>query len=670
MMNAARPRRLAISLVELLVVLAIIAVLIGLLLPAIQRVRERARQTACMSNMKSLGIALLEYESTHGQLPLGTSPGNKSNWLVELYPYLEQGQLYQHVLNDTELPTGQTASAQALTVLQCPSDGLGGRVSTLGAKNYSHSNYLAFFGTYMYGEAFPSAAFGWDYGARMAEITDGTSNTMMVGEYLTGVANDTAPQDLRGVYWLEYAGSNSLFAAKPPNSSSPDSLKQGHCWNDRKLNLPCTTHEDSDRLSAGARSRHRQGVNSLFADGSVRFVADNIETITWTHMASRDDAHRQHFMRDRYLVSTHGKPDGVVGAIEQAGGKVLQTYDNFDVVAVQLPREAVERVTRLPGVKKFERDPIVYGTAQISPTGVRRIEADPITISGNYSDVVVAVIDSGIDANHEDLNVVFNRAFGALPNPDDEYGHGTHVAGIIGAKNNNVGVVGVAPNASLWNLRVLDSNNAGTGADVLAAMNFAIRHAGEIKVCNMSLGAPYDPADPEDLAIRQAVRTMTDAGIVVVVAAGNDGLNETSALGLARTAINVGALCDTNGLPGGGGPLGPFNDPDDTYASYSNYGDFIAVVAPGSSIASCMPGNQYAVASGTSQAAPHVAGLVAVMLSSSSPLQPFPPTPGTPGTPGTPSQLVLANIPTNRNLLITTFIPGKPATPPTPGGSS
>ncbi|MGE3807360.1 MAG: S8 family serine peptidase, partial [Gemmataceae bacterium] len=86
--------------------------------------------------------------------------------------------------------------------------------------------------------------------------------------------------------------------------------------------------------------------------------------------------------------------------------------------------------------------------------------------------------------------------------------------------------------------------------------------------------------------------------------------------------------------------------------------------------ASCMPGNQYAVASGTSQAAPHVAGLVAVMLSSSSPVQPFPPTPGTPGTPGTPSQLVQANIPTIRNLLITTFIPGKPATPPTPGGSS
>jgi prepilin-type processing-associated H-X9-DG protein len=184
----------------------------------------------------------------------------------------------------------------------CPSDGLGGDTSTyidtqgklLGT--YNHSNYLAFFGDRDYGAAFARtskpAAFGINYGARLVDITNGngTSQTMIFGEYLTGLPQAEAPNDLRGVHWIDVPGMSQLYTHAPPNSAIPDLFNPAarFCppsYNRPKLNLPCGGGSVSE-MTAASRSRHPTGVNVLKADGSVHFVSDNINLQTWQAMGA------------------------------------------------------------------------------------------------------------------------------------------------------------------------------------------------------------------------------------------------------------------------------------------------------------------------------------------------------------------------------------------------
>ena len=186
--------------------------------------------------------------------------------------------------------------------LLCPSDGLGGETSTytpgraeLGT--YNHSNYLAFFGDRNYGGGLPQAvqpnrraAFGINSSANLAEITNGTSQTMIFGEYLTGLPQNEAPDDLRGVHWIDVPGMSQLYTHAAPNSASPDVFNPSarFCppsYNRPELNLPCTGGSVSE-LTAASRSRHPGGVNVLKADGSVHFVSQDINLATWQAMGS------------------------------------------------------------------------------------------------------------------------------------------------------------------------------------------------------------------------------------------------------------------------------------------------------------------------------------------------------------------------------------------------
>jgi subtilisin family serine protease len=223
----------------------------------------------------------------------------------------------------------------------------------------------------------------------------------------------------------------------------------------------------------------------------------------------------------------------------------------------------------------------------------------------------IAVIDTGIDLNYQDeLNVTYARNFvpGELT-ADDGEGHGTHVAGTIAARDNDIGVVGVAPGARLWAIRVLDSQGSGAVSTVISGVDFACQYPGQVQVINLSLGGGISPA------LNSALRRCVSAGITVVVAAGNSTENAAlSSPANESSVITVAALNDTDGRRGGLGAANKYGS-DDRFASFSNFGDVVDVIAPGTSILSTTRGHTYATLSGTSMATPHVSGLAALILS-------------------------------------------------------
>jgi prepilin-type processing-associated H-X9-DG protein len=313
--------RLAFTLIELLVIIAITAVLIGLLVPAVQKVREAGNRVTCLNNLHQIGLALHNYHDSYGQFPLGSKNDRprllaapRLTYMFFLYPYLEQENIFRNF--DQRPPSGtddgyggtipwctcnnslglEPIQATVVPSLMCPSDGLGGRTSThydptTGAKmaTFNHSNYLGFFGDKNYGAFFADslpnknkpAVFGFRFGARLSDITDGTSNTLAMGEYLTGLPEEEAPDDLRGVHWIDRPGFSQLYTQIGPNSSSPDHYPSDtYCFSRPELNLPCVP-SPWDLATATSRSRHPGGVNVLLADGSVRFVEDSISLATW-----------------------------------------------------------------------------------------------------------------------------------------------------------------------------------------------------------------------------------------------------------------------------------------------------------------------------------------------------------------------------------------------------
>lgn len=240
---------------------------------------------------------------------------------------------------------------------------------------------------------------------------------------------------------------------------------------------------------------------------------------------------------------------------------------------------------------------------------------------------VVAVIDTGVDLEHPDLkaNIYGGRncttpdaaAFG------DENGHGTHVAGTIAALNNTIGVVGVAPGAKIVSIRVLDRAGSGSwsavicGLDAVAANGPA--NGGVITVANMSLSGSGVSDNNCGLsnndALHLAVCRVRDAGVTLVVAAGNSGQNAANYVPSSYTdaVIPVSALADSDGFAEGLGGSSSYGA-DDTFATFSNYGNAVAIAAPGVNIYSTAPGGGYQSMSGTSMASPHVAGAAALYL--------------------------------------------------------
>jgi subtilisin family serine protease len=278
-------------------------------------------------------------------------------------------------------------------------------------------------------------------------------------------------------------------------------------------------------------------------------------------------------------------------------------------------------VAALPAVESVQKDTPVRATAQTTPTGIDRSDADlspTARIDGTDErvDVDVAVIDTGADLDHPDLNIyrpgAKNCSLLSLT-PEDLHGHGTHVSGTIGALDDGAGVVGMAPGARIWPVKVLSDAGTGLNSDVICGIDYVAANADEIEVANMSLGGGGEDDGncglSNDDAMHTAICNAVAAGITFVVAAGNDAADaSTSTPAAYDEVITVSALADFNGQPGGGAPSTCRADEDDTFASFSNYGADVDLIAPGVCIESTWMNGGYDSISGTSMASPHVAG--------------------------------------------------------------
>ena len=227
-------------------------------------------------------------------------------------------------------------------------------------------------------------------------------------------------------------------------------------------------------------------------------------------------------------------------------------------------------------------------------------------------DADIAILDTGIDLDHSDLNVFHEKTFipGTL-SADDDHGHGTHLAGIAAAKDNSFGIVGIAPGARLWAIKVLESAGMGDISTLIKGLDYINQNSNQVDVAVLSLGCECESGGL-DIAIKNTV----EAGITVVVAAGNEGKDaRTFTPANNPEVITVSAIVDTDGKCGGEGPSS-VHGADDTLASFSNFGKVIDIAAPGVDIYSTFKSNSYTKLTGTSMAAPHVAGAAALYISS------------------------------------------------------
>lgn len=313
------------------------------------------------------------------------------------------------------------------------------------------------------------------------------------------------------------------------------------------------------------------------------------------------------------------------------GGRIVRTLELIDAVVVELAEsevaEAESRAKSNPAVVRIDESPRINwlkgetaaladfrlpapaavippfkrsepGDAppapapQILPWGIGRTNAPKAWSATRGQGVKVVVIDTGIDTDHADLKANLAGGWNAIakgPDFKDDHGHGTHVAGTIAALDNDIDVVGVAPQAALYGVKVLDAEGSGTFDDVIAGMQWAVEN--KMQVANMSLGASRG-----NKSLQAAVEAMAKAGVVLVAAAGNSG-GPVGYPAAYKGALAIAAM-----------------DKTDQVAYFSSRGPQVALIAPGVDVESCRLGGGVEPMSGTSMATPHAAGLAVLAI--------------------------------------------------------
>lgn len=277
---------------------------------------------------------------------------------------------------------------------------------------------------------------------------------------------------------------------------------------------------------------------------------------------------------------------------------------NLDLIGgsvILLPSSSHAALARQKGVLRVDDDVIVTALGKVSspnqiiPWGIERIKAPTIWGSTTADIIKVGVVDTGIYLTHPDLQTNIKGNFNAINSTktgNDDNGHGTHVAGIIGALNNTIGVVGAGPDIDLYAIKVLGRNGSGWLSDIIEGLDWAVQN--NMQVINMSLGTASNVQSFHD-----AIKRVNAAGIVQVAAAGNN----SGAVNYPAAYPEVIAVSATDG--------------NDVIASFSSRGEEVDLAAPGVNIYSTYK-TSYANLSGTSMASPHVAGVAALLLSTSS----------------------------------------------------
>jgi len=300
--------------------------------------------------------------------------------------------------------------------------------------------------------------------------------------------------------------------------------------------------------------------------------------------------------------------------IRDVGAAKIKHLQRARASVMMLDRAGLEKLRRNPNVLRIDDDVIVTaletgeriertargGTGtlaqpiEVLPWGIERVNANDVWGTTTTDPVKVAILDTGIDLSHPDLKANIKGQYNAISpwqSVKDGNGHGTHVAGIIAAIDNTVGVIGVAPKADLYAVKVLNNNGSGYLSDIIEGLDWAI--AKGIKVVNMSLGTVSDIQSFHDAIVRAY-----NAGIVLVAAAGNAYGGAVNYPAAYSEVIAVSATDSNNNL-----------------ASFSSVGPQVDIAAPGASIYSTYKNSSYATMSGTSMASPHTAGVAALLLS-------------------------------------------------------
>lgn len=269
-----------------------------------------------------------------------------------------------------------------------------------------------------------------------------------------------------------------------------------------------------------------------------------------------------------------------------------------------IPQNSLGNLKQNPAVEFVEGDG-QFETAQAdappsieysSSWGLQDIGAEPAHQS-NYTGkgVKIAMLDTGIDYNHPDLAPNYKGGYDFINSdndPMDDNGHGTHVAGILAAARNGQGVVGVAPDAQLYAVKVSDKNGKGSFSGLVQGINWAIEN--HMNIVTMSI-----TGEGGSMALAKAVGTAYSDGLIMVAAVGNGNGNGVLYPAAYKEVIGVGSV-----------------DKDNTLSSFSLKGSEVELVAPGDAIKSTWPGGQYRLSSGTSMATPFVTGAIALLLGS------------------------------------------------------
>lgn len=307
---------------------------------------------------------------------------------------------------------------------------------------------------------------------------------------------------------------------------------------------------------------------------------------------------------ERYIVFFNNKINDEI--ILQAGGEIIYKYDLIQAASIEISPKQLEILKDSPLIKEVSKDHEVVTSVQRTPWGhenINLIQKSPANLSGRG--VKIAILDSGVDENHPDLNIKGGICvLDLLYDPDacqnsynDDNGHGTHVAGVIAAKDNNIGIVGIAPNAEIYSIKALNSKGEGTTSTVMAGLEWAIEN--NIDIINMSISTEF-----EDRGMKKLIDKAYAQGILIVAAAGNSGniAGNTESVEYPGKFPNVIAVSAVN--------------KNNVRISSSSTGKEVELAAPGYDILSTYPTNLessgYAYMTGTSMAAPFVTGMAAL----------------------------------------------------------
>ncbi|MEG3530163.1 S8 family peptidase [Bacillus paranthracis] len=302
----------------------------------------------------------------------------------------------------------------------------------------------------------------------------------------------------------------------------------------------------------------------------------------------------EHDIKKDYLIMFNNTVDEQL--IIKHGGVIKETFENLPIIKAEFSYNPEKVIKHNSNVSEVEVDQTIKAlgdsNTQTNPSMTQSKSINTIPFTGKG--VSVAILDSGIDTEHTDLKIKDGISFVENhPSFDDDNGHGTHLAGIVAAQDNELGMTGIAPNVDLYAVKVLDKYTNGKYSTVVKGIDWAIEH--NVNIVLMSLGGKKESA-----FFKEAMDKAYQKGILLIASAGNEGYKDGNTISYPakfQSVVAVGAL-----------------DKNDARGFLSSKGDELELMAPGVDILSTWKDGNYRLDSGTSMAAAHVAGVASLIF--------------------------------------------------------